>query len=52
MKAAANLGEITVEVSRVEILEYVDPKKAVVNKIASEISEKAVKGRALSHGTT
>ncbi|KFY72116.1 hypothetical protein V499_07733 [Pseudogymnoascus sp. VKM F-103] len=52
VKAAAKLGEITVEVFRVEILEYIDPHKNVVDKIASEISEKAIKGRALSHGTT
>ncbi|OBT84583.1 hypothetical protein VE02_06329 [Pseudogymnoascus sp. 03VT05] len=52
VKAAANLGEITVEVFRVEILEDVTPQKAVVNKIATEIAEKAVKGRALSNRTT
>ncbi|KFY34976.1 hypothetical protein V494_06311 [Pseudogymnoascus sp. VKM F-4513 (FW-928)] len=52
VKAAANLGEITVEVFRVNLLEYTHPKRAGVNNITPEISEKAIKGRALSHGTT
>ena len=52
VKAAAKLGEITVEAFRVKI----GPDKQfggyVAKDVASEISEKAIKGRALSHGTT
>ena len=46
------MGEICVEIFRVKMLKHVDGTNRVVKEAASEISEKAVKGRALSHGTT
>ncbi|KFY49060.1 hypothetical protein V495_00779 [Pseudogymnoascus sp. VKM F-4514 (FW-929)] len=50
--ASAKLGEICVEIFRVKILGRTKPKDKVPKGAASEIAEKAVKGRALSHGTT
>lgn len=53
MKVAAKLGEICVEIFRVKKLGHRNKKsKRVSKEIVSEIAEKAIKGRALTHGTT
>jgi len=51
VKAAAGLGQITVDVFRVTIGAVVSSIPIVPEQALSEISEKAVKGRALTHGT-
>lgn len=54
MKAVSRLGEVVVELFHVEIGTEAKPNqrdKNVLGAVAADISEKALKGRALSHGT-
>ncbi|ELR02078.1 hypothetical protein VC83_08547 [Pseudogymnoascus destructans] len=51
MKTAANLGEVIVNVFRVKIGEDVPSRYTTPEDVATSISEKVIKGRALSHGT-
>ncbi|KFX99241.1 hypothetical protein V490_01888 [Pseudogymnoascus sp. VKM F-3557] len=52
MKAAAKLGEVIVDVFRVRIGANAESKYSAQKDTAATVSEKAIKGRALSHGTT
>ncbi|KFZ08013.1 hypothetical protein V502_09600 [Pseudogymnoascus sp. VKM F-4520 (FW-2644)] len=51
VKAAAALGQITVEVLRIKVGAETNRRENLPRQAVSKISEKAVKGRALSHGT-
>ncbi|KFY91498.1 hypothetical protein V498_05436 [Pseudogymnoascus sp. VKM F-4517 (FW-2822)] len=51
VKDAAALGQITVDVFRVKVGADTNFRPSLPRQTVSEIAEKAVKGRALSHGT-